>query len=294
MTEGAGSTVPRRMLGRELRRLRESAGITVAQACRAIEVSPQTMWRLEGGQGVKLKDIYIKALCDLYLAGETDTAALTGLVQESKRTGWWHAYGDVVPADFDLYLGLEQAARKLTMSSPDLLPGLLQTAEYRRALIWATYPAMPTEEVERRIEVFSKRKVRLQEPPDRFGLTVYLGEAALRSRVGGAAVIAGQLRHIAEIATLPAVTIRVVPLSTENPLSLIARSFTLMEFSAHPMSRLTEPPTVYVEGYTGALYLNKPSEIAAYRAACKGIRAAALNEQDTRRLILTLAKEHDA
>jgi transcriptional regulator with XRE-family HTH domain len=278
------------MLGRRLRQLREAAGVTVAQACRVIEVSPQTMWRLEGGQGVKLKDIYIKALCEMYGADEDDTAALMGLVRETKKTGWWHAYGDAVPTYFDLYLGLEEAARKLTTFHLTLLPGLLQTPAYRRAVIWGSYPGMPTVDVERRIEIAAKRQTRLRELRDRFHMDVFLGEAALSYRVGGPSVMAEQLRHLHAVSRLPTVALRVVPFRTERVFPLVTGAFTLMEFPA--LQSFTEPPVVYVEGYTGALYLDKPGEIDQYRAACKAIRTAALDEQETRELVLKIAKEY--
>lgn len=290
MTESPGSTVPRRMLGRRLRQLREASGVTVAQACKVIEVSPQTMWRLEGGQGVKLKDIYIKALCELYGVAEEDAAALTGLVRETKRTGWWHAYGDAVPTYFDLYLGLEEAARKLTTFHLTLLPGLLQTPGYRRSVIWGAYPGMPTSDVERRIEIATKRQECLRESRHRFTMNVFLGEAGLRYQIGGPAVMSEQLHHLLAVSRLPTVTLRVVPLRTERVLPLVTGSFTLMEFPE--LQSFTEPPVVYVEGYTGALYLDKPSEIDQYKTACKAIQTAALDEEETRELVLKIAKEY--
>ncbi|MEU2038920.1 helix-turn-helix domain-containing protein [Nocardia niwae] len=290
MTESPGSTVPRRMLGRRLRQLREASGATVAHACKVIEVSPQTMWRLEGGQAVKLKDLYIKALCELYGATEDDTAALMGLVRETKRTGWWHAYGDAVPTYFDLYLGLEEAARKLTTFHLTLLPGLLQTPAYRRAVIWGAYPGMPTADVERRIEIATKRQERLKEARNRFTMNVFLGEAGLRYEVGGRPVMTEQLHHLLAVSRLPTVTLRVLPFRTERVLPLVAGSFTVMEFPA--LLSFTEPPVVYVEGYTGALYLDKPSEIDQYTTACKAVHAAALDEQETRELVSKIAKEY--
>ncbi|WP_067680214.1 helix-turn-helix domain-containing protein [Nocardia miyunensis] len=290
----AGSTIPRRMLGRRLKQLRERSGVSQAAACRAIEIAPQTLWRIETGQpGPKLKDIYVDTLCRLYSAPEDDAAVLIGLVAETKSPGWWHAYGDAVPTDFDLYLGLEEAACRLTTFQIALLPGLLQTADYRRAMIWATFPSMPTVEVERRIELALKRQVRLRETPGQFSIRAYLSEAALRHRVGGSAVMADQLHHLVAASQLPTVALQVVPLTVEMPMHLVAGSFTLLEFPSHPTSRLTEPPVVYVEGYTGALYLDKPGEIDRYKLACKAIRAAALSEHDSRQLILDIAREFE-
>jgi len=289
----SGSTVPRRMLGRRLKQLRERSGVSQATASRAIQIAPQTLWRIETGQpGPKLKDIYVETLCRLYSAPEDETPELVGLAAETKNNGWWHAYGDVVPADFDLYLGLEESACRLTTFHLTLLPGLLQTANYRRAVIWAAYPGIPTADVESRIQISANRQARLMEPPEQFSATMFLGEAAVRYRVGGPGVMDEELHHILEVSRLPSVSIRVVPMTIEMPLPLLVGSFSLLEFPSHPTARLSEPPVVYVEGYTGALYLDKRGEIDQYKLACKAIRAAALSEEDTRQLVRDIAREY--
>lgn len=290
MTEGgSGSTVPRRMLGRQLRRLRESAGVTVAEACRAIEVSAQTMWRLEGGQSVKLKDIYIRALCALYCASDDDTAALLGLVAETKRSGWWHSYGAMVPAHFDLYMGLEEAAKRITSFQCNLLPGLVQTADYRRAMVWTVHPQMTTAEVERRVELMVKRQQRLAD--NRFTLNVLLSESALHHHVGGPAVMAEQLLHLMNVSRSHNASVRVVPLGVGSWAGLQVGHFVLLEFPLHRETKWTEPPVVYVEGYTGALYLDRDNEIQQYRAAIAEITRVALDESDTRDLVTEIARE---
>jgi DNA-binding XRE family transcriptional regulator len=282
------------MLGRRLKQLREKAGVSQAAACRAIEVAPQTLWRIETGQpGPKLKDIYVDTLCRLYGAPEGETPELIGLVGETKNNGWWYAYSDVVPTDFDLYLGLEECARKMTSLHLTLLPGLLQTASYRRAVIWAAFPGMPTAEVERRVQIQTNRQSRLMEPPEQFSVNMFLGEAALRYPVGGRSVIQEQRYHILEASRLPCVTLRVVPMSIEMAAPLMTGSFTLLEFPPHPTSRLSEPPVVYIEGYTGALYLDKPGEIERYKLAGSAIHSVALNEEDTRQLIVEIAREYE-
>ncbi|WP_330180356.1 helix-turn-helix domain-containing protein [Nocardia sp. NBC_01503] len=290
----AGSTVPRRLIGRTLKQLREQAGIPAVRAYKLIDVSAQTLWRIETGQpGPKIREIDVNALCRLYGADEDIVAALIGLVAETKSPGWWHNYGAAVPSHFDLYLGMEESARKLTTLHLNLLPGLLQTPGYRRAVIWAAYPSMATVEVEQRIEISAKRQQRLSEDPADFSVTMYVCESALRWAIGGPAVMAEQLRHIADLMGLPTVSIRVVPMGIATPLPLIVGTFTLMEFPMFANSRLTEPPLVYVEGYTGALYLDKPGEMEQYRAACKILRATALSEPETRRLVLSIAEEFE-
>ncbi|MFE3225571.1 helix-turn-helix domain-containing protein [Nocardia sp. NPDC059228] len=287
-----GSTVPRRLIGRTLKQLREQSGVPAVKAYRLIDVSPQTLWRLETGQpGTKVREVDVHALCRLYGADDDTTAALIGLIAETKSPGWWHDYGSAVPSYFDLYLGMEESARQLTTLHLNLLPGLLQTPSYRRAVIWAAYPGMPTAEVEQRIEISAKRQQRLNEPPVDFSVVMYICESALRWSVGSPAVMAEQLRHIVSVSKLPTVSIRVVPLGVATPLPLIVGTFTLMEFPAYADSRLTEPPLVYVEGFTGALYLDKPGELDLYKAAVRTLRTVAKSEQDTRELVLNIAKE---
>ncbi|MEV6067719.1 helix-turn-helix transcriptional regulator [Nocardia sp. NPDC052001] len=289
----AGSTVPRRLIGRTLKQLREQSGVPAVQAYKLIDVSAQTLWRIETGQpGPKIRELDVGALCKLYSADEDTSAALLGLVAETKSPGWWHNYGSAVPSHFDLYLGMEEAACTLTTLHLNLLPGLVQTPGYRRAVIWAAYPGMPTSEVEQRIEISAKRQQRLTEDPDAFSVTMYICESALRWPVGGPAVMAEQLRHIVDVSTLPTASIRVVPKDIPTPLPLIVGTFTLMEFPVYTGTRLTEPALIYVEGYTGALYLDKPGEMDRYRAACKALRATALSEQETRQLVLSIAEEY--
>lgn len=288
-----GSTVPRRLIGRTLKQLREQSRVPAVKAYKLIDVSPQTLWRIETGQpGTKIREVDVDALCRLYSADEDTAATLIGLVPETKSPGWWRDYGAAVPSYFDLYLGMEESARRLTTLHLNLLPGLLQTPSYRRAVIWAAYPGMPTTEVEQRIEISAKRQQRLNEPATSFGVTMYICESALRRPIGGPAVMAEQLRHIVAASQLPTASIRVVPLDIPTPLPLIVGPFTLMEFPGYADTPLTEPPLVYVENYTGALYLDKPAELDRYRAAARSLGTMALSEQDSTQLVLSIAQEY--
>ncbi|WP_433598478.1 helix-turn-helix domain-containing protein [Nocardia sp. CA-135953] len=288
-----GSAVPRRMLGRQLKRLREESGVSPTAAARAIEVSPQTLWRMESGQrGPKLKELYIGVLCKMYGATEEESAALAGLVAETKKPGWWHSYGDAVPAHFDLFIGLEEAAKRLTTFQLTLVPGLLQTPDYRRALAWIEFPSHAAAALETLIEVHSRRQSRLRDSAGDFEFRVLLSESVLHHQVGGPAVMAEQLRHLADIGRWPNVSIRVLPQQVGSHRGLITGSFVLMEFPLHPTSRLTEPPVVYVQGYTGALYLDQEAEITQYRTAIAQIQQVALNEDMSRELLLKVAREY--
>jgi DNA-binding XRE family transcriptional regulator len=289
-----GSTLPQRAAGRELRRLRLKVGKSQAAAGKVIEVSPQTIGRMEDGQPTKLSRRYVNALCDEYLATADERQTLLMLaaeVEEARRSGggWWRTYP--VEPKFDHYLGLEEAARRLTTFQLTLLPGLLQTPEYRRDMIWVANPGIPPADVERRIELAIRRQARLNEDPKDFQMDVVLSEAVLRHQVGGPGVMAGQLRRLAEISKYPNVSIRVIPLRVGSHVGLQVGSFVLLEFPPLPSSRMIEPPVVYVEEYAGHLYLENGGEIEKYREAGSSIRRVALDESKTRALVLEIAEE---
>ncbi|QBS43762.1 helix-turn-helix transcriptional regulator [Nocardia sp. CS682] len=286
-----GSTLPRRMLARQLRELRENSGVSAEIARLAIGVGKQTLWRMETGQPVRLNPLFIQRLCEVYGAPEDVTTMLLGLAEESHRTGWWHAYGDAVPKQFDLFIGLEEAAKRVASYQTVLLPGLLQTDEYRRAMIWLKSPMMPTTEVERRIEMFNRRKARLTDSAEPLTLDAVVDEAALRRAIGGPAVMMGQLKYLATAGELPNVSVRVIPLSAEAYGALNVGPFVLLEFPRHPTAHLTEPPVVYIQAYTCALYLEKTDEVQQYQQAYADLQCSALDEARSRSLIHKIAKE---
>ncbi|MBF6226759.1 helix-turn-helix domain-containing protein [Nocardia abscessus] len=286
-----GSTLPRRMLGRQLRALRISAGISAEYARDAIDVSKQTLWRIETGQPVRLHSLVIEGLCKLYGASEARTAILLNLVEETKRTGWWHAYGDTIAGEFSLFVELEAVARRIVSYQTTLLPGLLQTDEYRRALIWVDLPAIPGQEVERRIEMFRQRKARLDDS-DPVLVEAVIDESALRRAIGGPSVMEQQLRYLMRVGERSHVSIRVIPLAAEAYSGLGAGSFVMLDFPKHPIAHLTEPPVVYLQELTGDLYLEKPEEIRRYRQTYADIQRSALNQERSRTLIYRIAKEY--
>lgn len=285
------STFARRMLGRQLRHLRETSGVSVEKARKAIGVGHQTLWRLETGQSTRISALQVRELCHIYKAPTEVTDVLLELVGGLSYKSWWHAYRDAVPKDFDLYLGLEVAASRFLSYAPTLLPGLVQTRPYRRAMIWATTPRMPTLEVEQRIEIAARRQSRLHYDPD-LEVEILVSEAALRQRIGGGAVMAEQLNYMAEVSELPNVSIRAVPFSTTH-VGLDVGLFVLLEFPEHRTEWLSEPPVVYVQGYTSDQYLERPEEVERYQDAAHRIGQSALGMNKTRDLVLKIAKEHD-
>lgn len=287
-----GSTVPRRQLGRYLRDLRGHARLTVKAAARKLEWSEPKIWRIETGR-TSLRSLDVKAMCEIYGASEDLTEALMGLAKETKARGWWHAYGDVIPEGFDVYVGLEEAAASLSSYESDIVPGLLQTDGYAREITRTHIQGISNADLDGRVRLRIERQAlltRVTEPPT---LHVALSEAVLRRPVGGREVMTEQLAHLVYVSELPNVSIRVVPFAAGMHSGIVTGPFVILRFPVNGDGVDTEPPTVYVDGYTGGLYLDKPREVEQYETAFTGIWEAALDEQASRRLLFDVAGSHE-
>jgi len=286
----SGSTVPRRRLGRYLRDLRGEARLTVKAAANALEWSEAKIWRIETGQ-TSMRSLDVEQMCRVYGAPAEFTEALMALAKETKGRGWWHAYGDVIPEGFDLYIGLEESASQLCWYSSELVPGLLQTEAYARTLIRADNVGVSDDEIERRVHVRIARQALLTRVTATPTIEVMLNEAVLCRPVGGTAVMADQLEKLAEVADYPNVSIGVIPFRAGLHHGLMSGPFVILRFPTNGDGREGEPPTVYVDGFTGALYLDKPNEIKRYDGAFHAIRDVALDDQESKRRILLAARE---
>jgi len=287
----AGSTVPRRQLGRYLRQLREGANQTVKTAAENLEWSPVKIWRIESGQ-TSMRALDVQTMCQIYGASDDMTKALMGLARETKARGWWHSYGDAVPEWFELYIGLESSASRLRKYESELIPGLLQTAAYTTEVFQVSDPDMPRAEIERGVEVRLGRQALLtRKMPPAPTLDVVLHEDVLRRRLRDSNVMVAQLHKINDASRLPNVSIRVLPMDAGiHRAALSGGPFTILEFS--PNGRNSEPSIIYSDGLTGALYLDKPEEVAAYDSVWKSIHATSLNESKSRELITAITEEH--
>jgi transcriptional regulator with XRE-family HTH domain len=285
----AGSTVPRRQLGRYLRDLRTSAGLTVRTAARELERSEPTLWRVETGQ-VSVRSLDVEQMCRLYGASADMTKALMALAKETKARGWWQAYGDVVPEWFDLYVGLEAAANRISWYESELVPGLLQTPEYARALIQLDHHGAEDNEVDRWVQLRMGRQAILRRPIDPPLLRVTLRESVIRCPVGGAAVMTGQLHRLADASELPNISLRIVPFAAGLHPGMMSGPFEILRFPVNGGGLESEPPTVYADIYTGAIYLDKPHEVERYDRAFEEIWGTALDEPSSRKLIRQAAE----
>src|SRR5215475_13536305 len=185
-----GPTVLRILLGAQLRRLRESKGITARQAAAAIRASESKISRMELGRNA-IREIDVLDLLTLYGVSPADREQLLTLAEQANRPGWWHRYNDILPDWFQAYVGMEEAARSIRIYEPQFIPGLLQTEDYTAAVI--ALGDFPHEERERHVILRKERQRRFRE--GQLKLWAVLDEAALRRPVADASVQADQLRY---------------------------------------------------------------------------------------------------
>lgn len=245
----AGSTMVRRQLGRHLRHLRDSAGKTEADVEEANLASRTKLWRIETGKvAVKVGDI--RGLCWLYGTDPKTTDALAALSVGTRDQGWWEDYG---ANSFGLYPGLEATADELRLYNAELVPGLLQTPGYVRAL-------GPPNGVQRWVPRTDGRQQTLltRTPPQR--LVAILGPAVLTRPIGGPAVLAEQLACLQDLSRRDNIDIRILPWEAGAHPAMYAGPFTIFDFHHDE-----DPAVVHAETHTGARYLEKPDELAEYR-----------------------------
>ncbi|CAA9437481.1 MAG: Putative DNA-binding protein [uncultured Pseudonocardia sp.] len=292
-TEMHGSTVPRRQLGRSVREARVAAGFTVRAAAKALEWSDTKIWRIETGQ-VSIRSFDVAAMCEVYGVRPDLTDALKALSKETKARGWWHSYGDAIPDWFDIYMALEGAASEIRWYESSLVPGLCQTASYARIIMSTGTAGFTDEENERRVLVRMRRKSLVTRSADPVRLDIVIDEAALRRPIGGPGVMAAQCHHLAELSELENVMIRVLPIEAGAHHGLNSGPFMILRFPVRGDGTPLEPPTVFVEGCTGALYLDEPAKVARFDTAFTQMLATVRDENGdrSRDLLRKLTKEH--
>jgi transcriptional regulator with XRE-family HTH domain len=278
------ATVLRMLLGAQLRRLRETAGISAEKAGFEIRASRSKISRMETGRvGLKVRDV--EDLLTLY--GVTSTpqrGKVIALARRSRAPEWWAKYNDILPDWFETYLGLESAATSIRSFEMQFVPGLFQTEDYARAVTALGHQAARVDEVERRVGLRLKRQELLTraQPPR---IWAVMDEAVLRRPVGGLPVMRAQLRHLVEAARMPRVTLQVVPFARGGHAGA-SGSFSILRFEERDL-----PDVVYIEQLTSAVYLDQRQDIEHYLAVVDQLSGEALTPADTTRFIEQVAHE---
>jgi transcriptional regulator with XRE-family HTH domain len=282
---GGGAIVRRMLVGAQLRRLRLEAGLTREEAAEAIRASAWKLHRLENGQ-VGFKDRDIADLLALYGVTDADqVATLVDLAREANAPSWWSRYSDLLPPWVRAYIDLESAASLIRTYQDQLVPGLLQTEDYLRAVIAGAHLG-DAEDMERRVALRMGRQA-LLERTDGFLLWAVVEEAALRRPVGGPKVLRAQLERLIEATALPTVTLQILPLRVSAHAAMVG-AFSILRFPEPDL-----PDVVYVEHLTGALYLDKRSDLDAYTAVMSRLEVASAPPHRTVEFLSRILNEID-
>ncbi|GAA5167557.1 helix-turn-helix transcriptional regulator [Pseudonocardia eucalypti] len=278
-----GPTVLRLMLGAQLRRLREARGISRQDAGYSIRASDAKISRLELGRvGYKQRDV--ADLLTLYgVEDEREREAFLTLAQQASSPGWWNKYSDVLPAWFEMYVGLEQAASVIRSYQVQFVPGLFQTADYARSVTLLGHPGAPPDDVDLRVDLRLARQEILT-AGDAPRVWVVVDEAALRRPVGGASIMRSQLEHLVELTELPNVTLQAVPFQAGGH-AAAGGPFSILRFSDPDVNDVA-----YLEQLTSALYLDKSVDVDNYLMVMDRLCAEAASPVETRKLLAKLIR----
>jgi hypothetical protein len=273
-THGGSPTVLRMILSRQLQALREKAGLSYLEAGEAIYSSEWTIRRMERSEG-GLKPLTLKSLLMAYgITDKSEIDAFLALARQAGTPGWWHSYDDILPAWFRTAVGLEEAATLIRAYEPQVIPGLLQTQGYIRAITAASFPTATEDFSERAVALRLARQQLLHRPdPPRYW--VVLDETALRRPIGSRHVMRDQIEHLIHAAQQPSITLQVIPFTAGWHPAL----YGMFNIFRMPDDQL--PDIVYSEALTGANYLSKPEETARYTEALDRMCAQAASPEQT-------------
>lgn len=269
-------TVRLRRIARELAQLREAAGLSPEDAATQLGWSRPKLNRIENAKTrPKLADV--SDVCDLYGVDSTKRAGLLQLAREARQRGWWAAYGDVFSGS---YVGLEDDAAIIRSWQPQMIPGLLQTEDYARAVLQVGHD-IGDEVVHRRVQARMARKTLLSRPNPPT-LHAVLDEAILRRMIGGPDVMRDQLAHLQSAGRRDNVTIQVLPF-TAGAHSGLTSSFVVLDF-AEPV----DPDVAFIETKGGDIYVEATDQVSRIKVDHDRLTKQALPEEESAALIAAI------
>jgi transcriptional regulator with XRE-family HTH domain len=274
-----GPTVLRILLGAQLRRLRESRGISAQAAAKAIRGSESKISRMELGRNA-IREIDVLDLLTFYGVGPTEREQLLSLAEQANRPGWWHRYNDILPDWFQSYVGMEEAAASIRAYEPLFIPGLLQTSQYAAAVL--AVGDIPVGEAERHVIVRKERQHRFTE--GRLRLWAIVEETALRREVGGRKIQLDQLRHLLALSSRPNLTLQITPFGMGGHAA--PSGFTILRFSEADLQDI-----VYLEHLTSALYLDKRYDVDRYLLAMERLSIISAKPSETPEILTAIINQ---
>jgi transcriptional regulator with XRE-family HTH domain len=273
-------TVRERRLARALRHLREEAGLTIEDVAEKLEISPSTVSRMETAQvGVRPRDL--RFLLDMYEITDAERDQLLQIARERRQQQWWQEYADLPNI---AVAGLEEDASTIWQYSTQLVPGLLQTEAYARAVLGAIRLDSKPGDIDRRLDLRIHRQALLTRA-DAPEYWVILDEAVVRRQVGGPSVMAEQLGHLTEVARMPNVTLQVLPFTSGEHAGMDGE-FTILHYRES-----SDPDVVYIENTGNDVYLENLEVTRRYNKIFDHLRAAAQNPGESIRTLGTIQSQ---
>ena len=285
---GYGSpNVRRRRLAAELRRLRERAGFIGEEVARRLDWSTSKISRLERAQ-TAIKRADLRRLLDLYRVDPPRREELLALAEESEPSGRLKAISARLPGVHAEFLNVEAEAESVRNWEPQIVPGLLQTEDYARAVMlgWHSMFTEPPSEVERRVEARLLRQQVLERDPP-LQLSVVMDESVLYRKLGEASVMRAQLQHIIEASRLPHIRVRILPLNGHQPVTTGA--FTYIKFPQLHDVPLNDMVTF--EHLTGTSQLDTQDEAYEYFVAFGALEEGSLTPDESREKLARTVRE---
>ncbi|WP_367318991.1 helix-turn-helix domain-containing protein [Streptomyces sp. HUAS ZL42] len=273
-------TLLKMLVGVQLAGFREDAGLSQDQAARTLGFSGAKLSRIESGKGRRPPaERDVRALLELYGTEDYEASVLLKLLQRAGEPGWWQRYDKrLMPEWFDRLVGLQEAAATIRTFEIQYVPGLLQTAAYTRAVVERGLPNAPANEVQRRVELRTRR-AQLLDRTDAPQLWAIVDESVLLRVLGGKDVMREQLGRLVEMARRPHVTVQIVPLDVTNA-SAPAIPVTYLRFGGQDL-----PDVVYLEHIRSANFLEDRDETEEYRLALDRLADEALNPRESLSLL---------
>ncbi len=274
-----GPTVLRILLGGQLRRLRESRGITAQAAAKAIRGSESKISRIELGRNA-IREIDVLDLLTFYGVGAVEREQLLNLAEQANRPGWWHRFNDILPDWFQAYVGMEEAATSIRVYEPQFIPGLLQTPRYTAAVL--TMCDIPIGEAERHVILRKERQRRFTE--GRVKLWAVIEETALRRPIGSKEILLDQLRYLLGLTDMPNLTLQIIPFGRGG--HAVPSGFTILRFGEADLQDVA-----YLEHLTSALYFDKKADVDRYLLAMERLSIVSAKPGETPGIISAIIKQ---
>lgn len=276
------SSVCRRRLAHELRRLREAAGLTCEQVAARMECSASKISRMETGK-VSVTPRDVRDVTAIYGVPGDLRDSLIQLARESRQEGWWHAYADSVQPQLAIYLDNESAASEIRIYRGSRIPTLLQTPDYARAMYMPSPASRPQSQERQLLPLMMERLRRADVSKPK--VWAVIDEAALRRKVGGRELMRNQIEHLISLSAIPHMFLQVMPFTAGTHVALD----TTFAIFAFPDQGDTD--IVCAAYTTGALWIEDFAEVRAYSTIFHQLQADALSLRDSAAFMAAALKD---